>query len=315
MRLESVIAHAFGPLSGERLELAPGMTVVVGDNESAKTSWHAAIYAGLCGRARRQGRPTSEEQLFIDLHRPWDGTAWEVSLVLCLDDGRRIEIRQDLAARVAALTDLTMGRDLPAGETIREGCPDGAVWLGLDRRSFAATACISQAQILAVRSDPSGLQTVLQRAATTAGTDATAAEALRAVDAFQREHVGQDDARSVRPMRRAVVAVESARAKLDDARNAHLLYVRKLEQVDALREQAAAVDHNLTLHEAAAARKLAKEAAARADQVRQLQAELGDSRPVAAGDDALAQQVARALEAWRRKPAVAPLEGPTAEEL
>ena len=59
--------------------LLPGMTVVVGDNESAKTSWHAAIYSALCGRTRRKGRMDAKDQTFADRHKPWDGTAWEVS--------------------------------------------------------------------------------------------------------------------------------------------------------------------------------------------------------------------------------------------
>jgi predicted ATP-dependent endonuclease of OLD family len=70
MRIRKVTAHAFGPLVGETLEFADGMTVVVGDNESAKSSWHAAIYAALCGRRRGRGQPRKDEQRFIDLHKP-----------------------------------------------------------------------------------------------------------------------------------------------------------------------------------------------------------------------------------------------------
>jgi len=39
MRIRSVTAHAFGPLRNKTLTFADGMTVVVGDNESAKSSW------------------------------------------------------------------------------------------------------------------------------------------------------------------------------------------------------------------------------------------------------------------------------------
>src|ERR1017187_9324265 len=113
MRIDSVTAHAFGPLAGDTLKFAPGMTVVVGENESAKTSWHAAIYAALCGRARRKGRPGSDEQWCIDRHKPWDAPGWEVSARLTLDDGREIEMRQDLAGNVAcSATDLQLARDV-----------------------------------------------------------------------------------------------------------------------------------------------------------------------------------------------------------
>ena len=86
MWIQRVTAHAFGPLRGATLELAPGLTVIYGPNESAKSTWHAAIYAALCGRrrgARRDGAATSE---FADRHRPWDHDEW---LVTRRDPARR----------------------------------------------------------------------------------------------------------------------------------------------------------------------------------------------------------------------------------
>ena len=59
MRIERVVAHAFGALRGETLELAQGMTVICGPNEAGKTSWHAAIRAAVCGVRRSRGRATA----------------------------------------------------------------------------------------------------------------------------------------------------------------------------------------------------------------------------------------------------------------
>ena len=75
VRIESVTAHAFGPLAGETLELAPGLTVVSGVNESAKSSWHAALYAALCGRGRGDAAPTPEDRRLLERYKPWDGVA------------------------------------------------------------------------------------------------------------------------------------------------------------------------------------------------------------------------------------------------
>ena len=47
MQFECVNAYAFGPFRNETLELAPGMNVVYGPNEAGKSSWHAALYAGI----------------------------------------------------------------------------------------------------------------------------------------------------------------------------------------------------------------------------------------------------------------------------
>ena len=101
MRFESVKAYSFGPFRNQTLELAPSMNVVFGPNEAGKSSWHAAIYAGLCGMRRTRGRMLKGDAEFTDLHKPWDSdTSWEVGAIIKLDDGRRIELRHDLAGGV-----------------------------------------------------------------------------------------------------------------------------------------------------------------------------------------------------------------------
>ena len=79
-----------------RLELAPGMNVLFGPNESGKSSWHAAIYAGLCGIRRGPGIRNDARE-FAARHHPWRGDEWSASVVVLLTDGRRIRIGQNLA--------------------------------------------------------------------------------------------------------------------------------------------------------------------------------------------------------------------------
>ena len=102
MRIESVRAHAFGPFIDRSLELAPGMTVICGPNESGKSQWHAALYAALCGMRRGRGRRT-EDTDFVERHHPWDTANWEVSAIVALEDGRRVELRHDLDGRAGKL--------------------------------------------------------------------------------------------------------------------------------------------------------------------------------------------------------------------
>src|SRR5664279_244309 len=167
MRIESVTAHAFGPLTDASLELAPGMTVLTGVNESAKSSWHAAIYTALVGRRRGKGASTREERHFADLHKPWDGPDWRVSAIIRLDDGRRIELTHDLDAKVdCRAMDLGLSRDV-SNQIMFEGSPDASHYLGLDRKSFVATAVVNQAEMLSILSVADGLQEQLQRAAAT----------------------------------------------------------------------------------------------------------------------------------------------------
>src|SRR6266545_304851 len=162
MRIERVSAIAFGPLLDETLGFSDGLNVVFGSNEAGKSTWHASLYAGLCGVRRNRGQPLAEDRAFRDLHMPWDAERWEVEVRVRLEDGRQIEIRQDLAGKVdCRATDVSLGTDV-SNEIMFEGSPDGSRWLGLDRRAFRATACIGQAQLLGIADDPDLLQEHMQ---------------------------------------------------------------------------------------------------------------------------------------------------------
>jgi AAA domain len=148
MVFETVTAGAFGSLVDRTLILAPGMTLIYGPNESGKSTWHAALYAGLCGRRRMRGAGTLDDREFAARYRPWSGDAWKVKAVIRLKDGRHVECAHDLEGHIdCSAKDIELGRDY-SNEIMDEGSPDGSKWLGLDRRAFLATACISQADDL-----------------------------------------------------------------------------------------------------------------------------------------------------------------------
>lgn len=316
MRIERVTAHAFGPLAGETLELAPGMTLVYGQNEAGKSSWHAALYAGLCGVRRGRGQPLLEDREFRELHKPWDGERWETEVLVRLADGRRVELRQDLAGKVACRAiDVSLGTDVSA-EVMNDGTPDGSRWLGLDRRAFLATACVGQAELLEIAADPGLLQEHMQRAAATRGTDATAAEAIERLDEFRREQVGADTANSTKPLRRARRELEEAERALRDARDRHAAFLALSATADAAREQALAAEAELRALGAAVARVRAEATRARSDRAAELARRHPGGAPsgLVAGDE-LASRVAAAIDAWERRPTPIALAGPTADEL
>jgi hypothetical protein len=310
------VAHSFGPLVEETLELADGMTVVVGDNESAKSSWHAAIYSALCGRRRGKGRPSVDDQRFAELHKPWDRDDWSVTAEVVLDDGRRIELHQDLEGKVDCYArDLDLGRDYSA-EIMNDGTPDASRWFGLDRRSFVTTASIAQTNMLELLERPDALQEALQRAAATAGTDETASAALDRISEFQRERVGTDRSNSTKPMRRALDRVRSAEDALGRARAAHRDYEQRLATVEALRESAGSADGELNRHEAAASVARAEDLQRRAGRAATLDARFGGvPPPTAVTDEDTARQVAEALSAWRSRPELPVLDGWSSVEL
>jgi exonuclease SbcC len=315
MRFESVTAYAFGALTDKTLNLAPGMTVIYGPNESGKSTWHAALYAGLCGMRRGRGQPTTEERDFAERHRPWEGQRWEVSARVQLDNARRVELRHDLVDRAGSeAIDLTLGRDI-TNEIINDGSPDGAGWLGLNRRSFQATACVRQADILSILGAAEILEQHLARAAATARTDATAAEAITRLERFRDTCVGSDRA-PTRPLRRAHDRVRAAETRFEQARTEHQGFLLLMTKAEALGLKAVGLREELRLHESAAAVRDAQAWEQRAARARELSARFREGPPAAlAEDDELAQKVAAAIAAWEGRPRVPDLQGLSAEEL
>ncbi len=317
MRFESVRAHHFGPFHNKTLDLAPGMNVVYGPNEAGKSSWHAALYVGLCGLQRGRGQPVKDAREFAARHRPWDNSsAWEAGAVVTLADGRRVELRHDLAGRVdsSAQDAEIAGKDY-SGEIIFERAPDGSRWLGLNRKSFLSTACIRQADILRILSDANSLQEDMQRAAATAGTDATAAAALRRLNDYRTEHVGSSRA-PTKPLRTTASAAATAKSALEQARSKHVEYMERgavLERLEHTEQDAQ--------READAVRATLAEAEAdafetRLRRARELDELFPDGAPHPSPErDALAERVTAALTMWRNRPTPAELCGTTVEEI
>jgi len=317
MRIQHVVARAFGPLRDATLDLAPGLTVVAGPNEAGKSSWHAAIRLALTGVRRGRGRTTAADAAVEQRHRPWDvPERWEVEARIVLEDGRTIDLQQDLAGKVACrAVDVALGRDV--SDEILDGTPDASLWLGLDRESFAATVSVNQAQISAVANAETAslLQEHMQRAAATRGTDATAAEAIERLVAFRRDAVGFDRVGAKGPLRAARLRVEQAEAELADARRQHGEYLERAAGVEEAARREVHARGSLAAAEAALAHARAADAQARRAEADELASRHPVPPPVAAVRDEVADVVAAALDGWRRRPSVVALSGRSATEL
>jgi hypothetical protein len=302
MRIERVTVAGFGPLRNQVLDLVPGLTVVTGGNESAKSSWHAATYAALCGMRRGQGLH-DRDRAFRRRHQPWDGGPWRVDARVVLDDGRVIDLSQELADRVdCRALDVGLGRDV-TNEIRHEGTPDASRWLGLNRRAFEATACIRQAELLRVREAGGDLGELLGQAAATSGADESAARALLRIADFQRDHVGTERANAVKPLRRAIDAQAEAQQAYDEAVELRLAFDQQAAQVESLRSQAAASSFTWQTARAARLRADADALAVRAERAQSLADELGPERP---SDAVIEHQqvstVTAALAGWSARP-------------
>jgi len=316
MRIDEVRARAFGPFRDECLELAPGMTVVAGANEAGKSSWHAAIRAAICGLRRGRGRPSAADEEFAKLHRPWDNPEeWAVEARLTLDDGRRVEMQQDLAGRVVcAAIELPIGRDLSA-EIMHEGAPDASRWLGLTRDAFAKTVCIDQAEILAVAEAAPMLQECLQRAAASHATDATAAGAIHHLEDFKSDAVGLDRVNATRPLRLAIVGLDDAQKALEDTRTQHEAYLQLEAEADDARRKHERVAADLKVVEAAIESRDTDALRARFARASELAARYPAPPAGLPARDRLADDVAGAIEGWEKRPALPVLEGESSTQI
>lgn len=278
MRIRRVTAHSFGHLREQTLELADGLTVIYGPNESGKSTWHAALLAALCGRwpARARGEPG------IERRRPWTGTDWVVSAEVRLVDGRRVELRHDLEARHGYAKDLDIVADHSAEITAaaRGEVPDASRWLGLDRRAFVATACVRQAHLVLATEEAAGVRGYVERAASAAPADETAAAALARIDAFQRDQIGSERS-TTRPLPVALRRRAEAADALAAARAGLAALERQAATARDLRAQAEAALGRLRQREAALARAEAQRLRSRAAQARELLDLIGDPAPVA----------------------------------
>lgn len=315
MIIERLSAVAFGPLVGEVVDFKPGMNVIFGPNEAAKSTLHAALYAGLCGMRRSRGSPRLEDREFDTQHRPWDVSSWKVQLRIQLADGRRIELDQDLANLGAACArDLGNGRDVTS-EIINDGSPDGSAWLGLTRRSFLSTACIRQAQLMAVAAEPEALQEELQRAAATAGRDETAAAAIAQLQAFKSDRVGLDRANSTKPLRRTREAVALRTTELQGAEVEHTRVLLLLQQADEHEARARDAEADVKIAEAGIAEQLSRDALPRLERIRELKDRHPTEPAPVAQNLEQADRVAAVLSQWEAAPQQPDLTGASARDI
>jgi hypothetical protein len=315
MRIEKVVARAFGPFRNEELKLAPGMTVIGGPNEAGKSTWHAALRLAMTGLRRGKGPGTAAERLLAERHRPWDGTdAWAVEARIRLADGRLIDISQDLAGKVdCRAVDVGLGRDV--SHEILDGTPDASRWLGLNRDAFASTISVSQAQIMAVTEAADELQEQMQRAAASHGTDATAAEAISRLEQFRRDAVGVDRVGARGPLRAAKDRMAALEARLAEARRQHEEYLDRSAELDVAERRVADARRAALRAEGLLAALHASEARRRHAEAAQLAARHHGPPPTLAARDAVADQVAGALDAWDARPQLVSLEGPSVADL
>jgi AAA domain len=190
VRILQVTAGSFGGIRDKTLTLSDGLNVVTGPNGAGKSTWHAAMYAALCGHVGG-AQPSRADRRFAEDHEPWDGGDWEVSAHVEFADGRRILVSQDLSGRRPSIVTSLDHESRPLAESVSfDGAVDLTTGLGLDRRSFAATAWVEQDRPSTDLDALSDGRTALERAvAEFLGTD-DAQDAVHRVGRARRRYLG-----------------------------------------------------------------------------------------------------------------------------
>ena len=190
MRIERLEVAGFGSLRETTVDFHPRLTVVLGDNESGKSTLHRAIRAALYGMdAGGQGRPVDRS----DWARwaPWQAGPYGVALTYTLDDGRRIRVARRLDVREQPVQVLELGGSELTDELRRgRAVTPGRFHLGLEEAVFCATAWLGDDGLgLTAADGPGGrvrdVQQAIERLADT-GQGTTAADALVRLRAAQQ---------------------------------------------------------------------------------------------------------------------------------
>lgn len=313
MIIKSVTAGNFGMLKGATLDFTEGMNIISGPNESAKSTWHAAIVTSICGLRRGRG-VRREETEFKKRYSPWNSTSWDVSAEVLTDFGDTLNVSQDLANLVSSQV-LKLGRNITAEFEI-EGSPDLSTLVGLRRDIFGSTASIRQAEIRLSAENAQGLQEAIQSAISTAGSGSPAAGAIVAIANYKQQHVGIARANAVKPLQLAIQARETAENKLRAAEDEHYNYLAQLEKVENLDRKVKSVSDAIS----------AAEMEIKAQEIRTLESEInliseeiekfGASKPDEAAERSdLDQDVTQAIADWNTKSNITNLPSPSSEEI
>ena len=151
MKLKTMTA-AFGKLTGQTLELAPGFNLIEAPNEGGKSTWAAFLKAMLYGVDTR-GRDKKGQLADKNRYQPWSGVPMEGEITLEWR-GRNLTLRRGPRGNIpfGAFSAVYTGTEEPIPGLTAELC--GEVLLGVGRDLYERSAFLGQSASLAIQSVP-----------------------------------------------------------------------------------------------------------------------------------------------------------------
>jgi exonuclease SbcC len=244
MKLDRLEIGGFGRLHDFEVDFHPRITVLLGENESGKSTVHRALRAALYGLdAGGPGRPTDRSDWVR--WTPWSGQGYSLVLTYELAGGRRLRVARRLEQRDHTCQVHEIGGgDVTAEVRVGRVVVPGSIHLGIDEAVFCASACVGEEALRLGAADTAAVHAVevqeaIERLADS-GEQTTAAQAIAAIDeAIAR--VGSER-RSASPLGRAVNRLRQLDVQVDEARRRLRSLAAEEERLRSLEAEAQSAD-------------------------------------------------------------------------
>jgi len=203
VKITRVEIEGFGCLRDFREDIAPGLHIFHGPNESGKSTLQQSICAFLYG-FYESDRARASENAARERSVPWGGPPYGGKLEYELENGVRYRVQRDFSSSDVPTTlwDLESGRDVTDdfGRGQHGNIPFARRQIGMPRRVFDACAFVSQGELFEIakeaRASPQEIGDTIISLADTARRDISAQSALAHLDRILREQVGTPRSRA-----------------------------------------------------------------------------------------------------------------------
>lgn len=227
MRITRIEIEGFGCLRDFREDIAPGLHLFHGPNESGKSTLQQSIFTLLYG-FYESDRARASENAARERLVPWSGPPYGGTLEYQLENGVRYRVQRDFSSSdvPTSLWDLEVGREVTDdfGRGRHGNVPFARRQIGMTKRVFDACAFVSQGELFEIaeetRASPQEIGDTIISLADTARRDISAQSAIGRLDRILREQVGTPRSRAA-PLpvtRRRVTEAEHELRAIDTVR-------------------------------------------------------------------------------------------------
>ena len=238
MKLLELDLQGFGRLVNRRFCFAPGFNLVVGPNETGKSTLQRAILAMLYGYFDDSTITAAKREL-VAAGIPWDGTApgYGGLLTYTLDDGQHYRVQRTFHPRPnTSLVTLPDKKDV-TGQY--DNASYGRVFfadkqLGMSREVFENICSVRQTELAALDGSANAITDTLMRLSASGSAETTVPAALAVLDQALSDQVGTARAWTKPLMRttKKLSELEDERKQMRRERDELFVKVKECQQVE-----------------------------------------------------------------------------------